>query len=98
VSSTILNPFHPAPHQTHSFQRIGSLIHYLIFSPLDIAVVSACGVRQTGPSFLIGVAVLLLLIPTQALLANALQRAGKRASVLTGACVGIKSVGRCCRF
>ncbi len=37
------------------FQRLGSLIHYLIFAPLDIAVVSACGVRQTGPSFLIGI-------------------------------------------
>lgn len=71
------------PHQ-HSFQRIGSLIHYLVFAPMDIAVVSVCGFRQTGPSFLIGVVVLLLLIPTQALMAHALQRVGKRASVLTG--------------
>ena len=67
------------------FQRIGSLIHYLVFAPLDILIVSACGVHNEGWSFLIGVAVLFLLIPAQALMAHALQRAGKRASVLTGA-------------
>lgn len=78
------------------FQRIGSLIHYLLFAPLDILIVSACGVHNEGWSFLIGIGVLFLLIPAQALMANALQRAGKRASVLTGAWTALASASTTC--
>lgn len=58
-------------------------IHYLLLAPFEIAVMLYCGLQLIGLPFVFGMAVLFVIVPTQAYLARNLNTIGKEAASLT---------------